>query len=66
MRKIEVAELREIQLDILREIDAFCRKHDICYFLSYGSLIGAIRHKGFIPWDDDIDIECLVLIMSVL
>ena len=48
MRKIEVAELREI--------DAFCRKHDICYFLSYGSLIGAIRHKGFIPWDDDIDI----------
>lgn len=56
MRKIEVAELRKIQLDILREIDAFCRKHDICYFLSYGSLIGAIRHKGFIPWDDDIDI----------
>lgn len=57
MRKMEIAELRSIQLDILREIDAFCRKHGIRYFLCYGSLIGAIRHKGYIPWDDDIDIS---------
>ena len=51
--------LREIQLvtlDIMKDIHAFCVKNNIKYTLAYGSLIGAIRHKGFIPWDDDIDI----------
>lgn len=42
--------------NILINIDNFCRNHSICYSVAYGTLIGAIRHKGFIPWDDDIDI----------
>ena len=55
-RCIEVEELKNIQLEILDSVHDFCIKHDIKYFLMYGTLIGAIRHKGYIPWDDDIDI----------
>lgn len=47
---------RDIQMGILREIDRFCKGNGLRYSLAYGSLIGAVRHKGFIPWDDDIDI----------
>lgn len=45
-----------ICLDLLREFDSICRKHNLRYFLSFGSLLGAIRHNGFIPWDDDMDV----------
>ena len=56
MKKIFVDELKRLQLDLLSDIHDFCVNNDIKYSLAYGTLLGAVRHKGYIPWDDDIDI----------
>ena len=56
MRRITSDELKIIQLDLLQKTTDFCDKKGLRYFLCGGTLIGAIRHKGYIPWDDDIDI----------
>lgn len=55
-KRISLAEMRSIQLDILKVVHDFCVKEGIRYSLGGGSLLGAIRHHGYIPWDDDIDI----------
>lgn len=60
MREItELEELQKIETDILAWFDLFCKEHDLSYFMCGGTLIGAVRHKGFIPWDDDIDVAML-------
>lgn len=55
-KRITIEQQRQIQLDILRNIDLFCKDNSINYSLAFGTLIGAVRHQGYIPWDDDIDI----------
>lgn len=49
-------EIQEISFKILQDVHSFCLKHNIKYSLAYGTLLGAVRHKDFIPWDDDVDI----------
>lgn len=52
----QLPELQAHELEILRRFDEFCGEHNLRYYLSEGSMLGAIRHGGFIPWDDDIDV----------
>lgn len=57
MKEITGEELRRIQVEILDDVVRFCQRHALRYFLAYGTLLGAVRHNGYIPWDDDIDIH---------
>ena len=57
MRELSLEEAKTVELNILLHVNEFCKKNNLRYFLAYGTLIGAVRHNGFIPWDDDIDIS---------
>lgn len=59
MKEIKLDELKKIQLDILEVIHDFCINNNIKYSMGCGTLLGAARHKGYIPWDDDVDIYML-------
>ena len=56
-KKIDIRSVQLIQLDMLKTIAAICDQHNIRYYLAAGTLLGAVRHQGFIPWDDDLDIQ---------
>ena len=56
MKKLNLKDIQQIELSMLLVIDEFCRQQGLRYYLVGGTLLGAIRHKGFIPWDDDVDI----------
>lgn len=56
MKELSLQEIKQIELDILKVFHSFCVENNIRYFISHGTLLGAIRYKGFIPWDDDLDV----------
>lgn len=53
---VSLQDIHQVQMEILDVVDKICKENQIQYFLSGGTLLGAVRHKGFIPWDDDIDL----------
>lgn len=56
MKSISLDELKTLQVEMLKKVADYCESNNLTYFLAYGTLLGAVRHKGYIPWDDDIDI----------
>lgn len=55
-RKLALGEIKKRSVDLLAVFDEYCIENDLTYWMSYGTLIGAVRHAGFIPWDDDVDL----------
>ncbi|MDT2633450.1 LicD family protein [Enterococcus dongliensis] len=55
-KKLDLKEIKEVALNMLIYVDDICQKNHLRYSIYYGTLLGAVRHQGFIPWDDDIDI----------
>lgn len=58
-KELTIPEKQKMILEVMKDIDRFCRENGIRYSLSSGTLLGSVRHKGFIPWDDDGDLEML-------
>ena len=56
MKELTLQEIKSVELEILSMFDEFCKKNSIKYFISNGTLLGAVKYKGFIPWDDDVDL----------
>ena len=55
-KSFDLTKVHEVNLKLLKEIDRICRKYKIKYALDSGTLLGAVRHGGFIPWDDEVDV----------
>ena len=56
MKELSLQDIKKIEFDILKVFDSFCKENNINYFLANGTLLGAVKYGGFIPWDDDIDV----------
>ena len=56
MKELTLREIQLAEFGVLQKLDALCKQLDLRYYLFYGTLLGAVRHQGFIPWDDDVDV----------